>query len=156
MATGRKHKQYTVEKILDMRTINGKEEFLLKWKNYSEDENTWEPRENLKCGRILATFKRKFRSSDFASKALPYPKKAPVQSKAMKAKQKGAPGPSAAPTDPHLSQGPRTRANSAFILSRNVIQPQAKTYPDSSFLLGPAKAERDIINAAHRRETFLR
>ena len=42
---------YEVEKILDMRnTTKGQQEYLVKWKNYDESENSWEPTRNLNCG----------------------------------------------------------------------------------------------------------
>ena len=39
--------EYEVERILDHRLRKGKEEFLIKWKGYSEKECSWEPRDNL-------------------------------------------------------------------------------------------------------------
>ena len=41
---------YEIEKILKMRSVHGVTEYLAKWKNYEEDENTWEPEEEVvKC-----------------------------------------------------------------------------------------------------------
>ena len=39
--------EYEVEKIKDKRIINDKIEYLIKWKGYSDFENTWEPIENM-------------------------------------------------------------------------------------------------------------
>jgi hypothetical protein len=39
--------EFEVERILGERTIRGKREFLIKWKNYGDFENSWEPEENL-------------------------------------------------------------------------------------------------------------
>jgi len=36
-----------VEKILNKRTVWGKEKFLVRWKGYTAEEDTWESRENL-------------------------------------------------------------------------------------------------------------
>ncbi|UJR33540.1 hypothetical protein I4U23_020982 [Adineta vaga] len=48
---------YTVEKIIKMRTTKkGKVQYLLKWKGFSESENTWEPAENLECPELVAAF----------------------------------------------------------------------------------------------------
>ncbi len=42
-------KEYEVEKIIKKRKLrNGKEEYLIKWKGYKENESTWEPKSNLK------------------------------------------------------------------------------------------------------------
>ena len=48
---------YEVEKILDTRTTtSGQQEYLIKWKGYSQGENSWEPTENLNCPDLLKQF----------------------------------------------------------------------------------------------------
>ncbi|CEG75061.1 hypothetical protein RMATCC62417_10169 [Rhizopus microsporus] len=48
---------YEVEAILDKREFStGVAEYLIKWKGYSEEHNTWEPEDNLNCPDILAAF----------------------------------------------------------------------------------------------------
>jgi hypothetical protein len=42
-----KDNTWYVETIRAKKIVNGKERFLVKWHNYDEEENTWEPRENL-------------------------------------------------------------------------------------------------------------
>jgi len=57
--------EYEVEKILESRTKKGKPEYLIKWKGFdNEDDNTWEPVENLDCKDKIEEFNRKKKSSE--------------------------------------------------------------------------------------------
>jgi len=46
-------KEFEVEKIINKRTVRGKEKFLVRWKGYTAEEDTWESRENLENAKEL-------------------------------------------------------------------------------------------------------
>lgn len=49
--------EYSVEAIRQKRrTRAGTYEYLIKWANYPEEDNTWEPLENLKCPELIQKF----------------------------------------------------------------------------------------------------
>ena len=58
----REKKEFEIEKILNKRVVRGKENFLVWWKRYTMEGNTWESRENLKnTKKLVKEFERKYR-----------------------------------------------------------------------------------------------
>jgi len=54
-------KEFEVEKILNKRVVWGKEKFLVRWKGYTAEEDTWENRENLgNAKELIEEFERKY------------------------------------------------------------------------------------------------
>lgn len=49
--------EYEVERIIDMKTkTDGTREFLVHWKRWSSDHDTWEPEENLNCKDLIEKY----------------------------------------------------------------------------------------------------
>ena len=49
-------KEYNVEKVLQSWLENGKLQYLVKWKGYSMDDNTWEPASQFTSKKVLQNF----------------------------------------------------------------------------------------------------
>lgn len=48
--------EYEVEKIIDSKRIKGKLHYLIRWKGYSADSDTWEPENTLSCPELINKF----------------------------------------------------------------------------------------------------
>ncbi|KAL4609137.1 M-phase phosphoprotein 8 isoform X1 [Arapaima gigas] len=55
---------YEVEKIIDMREVKGEVQYRVRWKNYTSDDDTWEPEAHLEdCHEVLLAYRRKLAES---------------------------------------------------------------------------------------------
>ena len=53
--------EFKVEKILNKRIVQGKEKFLVRWKGYTVEEDTWEDRKNLENAKgLVEEFEREY------------------------------------------------------------------------------------------------
>jgi len=55
--------QYVVESVVDKRRRNGKTEYLIKWQGYADEDNTWEPEDNLECEELIEEYEQKVKTS---------------------------------------------------------------------------------------------
>ncbi|THD23310.1 putative Polycomb group protein Pc [Fasciola hepatica] len=55
----RKSDVYRVERLVAKRTRSNRVEYLVKWKNWSEAHNTWEPEKNILDRRLIDSFERR-------------------------------------------------------------------------------------------------
>jgi len=61
--TKRRHvsKPYEVDEVRGYYCKDGVDMYLIKWRGYKEEDNSWEPRENLQCTKRLASYHRERR-----------------------------------------------------------------------------------------------
>ena len=51
--------QYEVDKLLHKKKEGGRVHYLVKWLGYRDEDNTWEPEDNLDCDKKIAEFEKK-------------------------------------------------------------------------------------------------
>ncbi|XP_011310703.1 heterochromatin protein 1 [Fopius arisanus] len=77
--------EYEVEKIVAHRTIKGRRQFLVRWKGYNEDADTWEQEKDLNCPKLIEDFLVEQGSKEEAESSSKAPKK--VEKKGKKPKK---------------------------------------------------------------------
>lgn len=49
---------YEVDRILDDKLINRKKHYLVRWKGFNEQHDSWEPKRNLHCNKVLKSYEQ--------------------------------------------------------------------------------------------------
>jgi len=53
--------EWEVERILNKRRVRGKDKYLVRWKGFTAESDTWEGRENLKnAKKAIKEFKKEY------------------------------------------------------------------------------------------------
>ncbi|KAL4707671.1 hypothetical protein ACJJTC_014852 [Scirpophaga incertulas] len=52
----KEEEEYEVEKIIDSKKIKGKLHYLIRWKGYAADSDTWEPEHTVSCPDLINKF----------------------------------------------------------------------------------------------------
>ncbi|CAG5096357.1 Oidioi.mRNA.OKI2018_I69.XSR.g14580.t1.cds [Oikopleura dioica] len=59
-----KEDEFEVEKILNQRTYQGQLQYLIRWRGYDAEDDTWEPVENLDCPGIIKAWEDSKKSEE--------------------------------------------------------------------------------------------
>lgn len=83
-------KEYEVQKIVGQRTIKGRRQFLIRWKGYDEDSDTWEQEKDLNCTELIEEYLAENAESeeDTKPKRMENSAKSPGKSKSPKLDRK--------------------------------------------------------------------
>jgi len=57
--------EWEVEKIMNKRQVRGKDKYLVWWKGYTVEEDTWESKENLKnASNLVQEFEKEYKREE--------------------------------------------------------------------------------------------
>ncbi|XP_020286876.1 chromobox protein homolog 5-like isoform X2 [Pseudomyrmex gracilis] len=66
--------EYEVEKLVNLRTIKGRRQFLVRWKGYGESADTWENEKDLNCPNLIQEYLEEEKDKEFESQNISVPK----------------------------------------------------------------------------------
>jgi len=72
---GSEEEEYEVQDIIEEKVERGVTYYLIRWKGYTKDDDTWEPADTLSCPDIIEKFKKKKSSGKSKSNGSKPPKK---------------------------------------------------------------------------------
>jgi hypothetical protein len=132
------NKVYEVQRIVDRRIgENGNFEYLIKWKNYGSNYNTWEPMDFLNCPALVSKFDAKINgaSKKIKTKQRPILKKriAKMDAKSTKTKK---------PTEPE---------NELTVIQASI----KKSLPRATVTKETAKENTNVFENIHEEGTLL-
>merc|ERR1712123_561771 len=55
--------EYEVDRIINDRVEKGEKQYLIRWKNFGADDDTWEPVSNLDCPEIISLYEQNKKNS---------------------------------------------------------------------------------------------
>lgn len=81
--------EYIVEKVVDKRILDdGQIVYLIKWEGYDDNENTWEPKENITSKALIAQYEKSVKSDEEKKISAPVEKVAKPEENKMSARNK--------------------------------------------------------------------
>jgi len=84
--------EYEVEKVVNKRVVKGKIQYFIKWKNFPDTDNTWEPDENLECPELIEQYEKKIAAEKTVKEKPSAPATKTEDSKKRKSVDKAAVG----------------------------------------------------------------
>ncbi|KAG9349719.1 hypothetical protein JZ751_028167 [Albula glossodonta] len=126
---------YEVERIIDMRMEKGKVMYRVRWKNYTSDDDTWEPEAHLAdCREVLLAYRRKVPESKTTKESPVVEEARAVGSSAVQERQLAVASGGIEGTQEEEEQVEVTASGLQRDLSPKVSAPSPAPYPPMLYL----------------------